>query len=154
MCVNSVCLTSFNHSGLYVFSLGNMEERGERLVMSQQPIRSAAASGNRKRKWPTCCRNHSLVFKNILLGAEIVTPGLIIFGLSRSVEKQAFLISGAGPKLSNQTLLTSAKAIRRASSSPVGLSANQSGQKLCFPIITVIKTRPCFPPKEHTYTFL
>lgn len=95
MCVNKVCLTSFNHSGLCVFSLGNMEERGERLVMSQQPIQSAAASGNRKRKWPTCCRNHSLFCKNILLGAEIVTPGLIIFGLSRPVEKQAFLISGA-----------------------------------------------------------
>lgn len=87
LCVNSVCLASFNHSALYVFSLGNMEERGERLIMSQQPIRSAAVLGTGSANDRHAAETTHYFFKNILLGAEIVTPGLIIFGLSRPAEK-------------------------------------------------------------------
>lgn len=49
--VNSVCLTSLDHVGLHVFSLGNMGEKGAKAHNVPAANReSPRASGNRKHK--------------------------------------------------------------------------------------------------------
>lgn len=146
ICVNSVCLTSFNRSGLCVFSLGNMGERGEKLIMSLQPIRSLGSSGNRKHKWPTCCRNHSLFFKH-LIGGWDRNPRANYWGFPGLQKNKHFWFPGPFTTTVQSNTLNicqSNKCCRHVSNSPVRVSANESGQSLrfqVFPVTAIIKTR-------------
>lgn len=153
MCVNSVCLTSFNHSRLHVFSLGKMEERGEeRLVMSQRPIPCAAASGNRKRKWPTRCRNQSLFLKKHLIGGWDRNPGANYFWPFQARRKARICDLRGSTQTNAPDICQSNKAA--AGVRPVHLLLSQLMkvvERPGFQNTALIKTRSCFPLKEHTF---
>ena len=92
--VNSVCLTSFNHVGLHVFSLGRIwQKKGASAHnvpgANQRPPRFlGTGSANDRHSEGTI---H--YFQTCYWGTEIVTSGLIIGALQGCRKNTAFLIS-------------------------------------------------------------